>query len=73
MRLLFGLNRRRGQTAVSVCNLNGLPALLLDFGRRRPPVAPRGTLQLELGRDGRVAAVHAVLASRKLTAVPFSR
>jgi RNA polymerase sigma-70 factor (ECF subfamily) len=71
MRLLFGLNRRARQTAVSVCNLNGLPALLLDFGPRKPPVAPRGTLGIVLGADGRIAAIHAVLASRKLTAVPF--
>jgi hypothetical protein len=71
MRLLFGLNRRRGQTGVSVCNLNGLPALLLDFGRTKPPMAPRGILRLDVGADGRVSAIHAVLASRKLSAVPF--
>lgn len=72
MRLFFGLNRRLGpQAGSSVRTLNGLPALLIDFGVRRPREAPRGVLRLDVGADGRVTAVHAVLASRKLTAVQF--
>ena len=51
--------------------LNGFPALLLDFGVRHPRAAPRGVIRLDVDADGRVTAVHAVLASRKLTAVRF--
>lgn len=72
MRLFFGLNRRVGPRAASaVCTLNGLPALLIDFGVHRPREAPRAVVRLDVGADGRVTAVHAVLASRKLTAVRF--
>lgn len=71
-RLFFGLNRHLGpNVAVTVRILNGLPALVIDFGRRGPRVAPRGVIQFEVGADDRITAVHAVLASRKLTAVRF--
>ena len=72
MRLFFGLNRRLGgDAAFTVQTLNGLPALLIDFGVRRGREAPRGVVRLDVGPDGRVTAVHAILASRKLTAVRF--
>jgi RNA polymerase sigma-70 factor (ECF subfamily) len=72
MRLLFGLQRHLDpNTASSVQMINGLPGLLIDFGARHPRAAPRGVLRLDVGPDGRITAVHAVLASRKLTAVHF--
>lgn len=72
MRLFFGLNRHLGPTAWSIIReLNGLPALLIDFGVRDPRFAPRGIVRLDVDADGRVAVVHAVLASRKLAAVRF--
>jgi len=71
-RLFLGLNRRRGPAAaMDVQTLNGLPALVIDFGGNHPRAAPRGVIRLDVGADGRVTALHAVLASRKLTAVRF--
>ena len=73
MRLFFGLNRRLGgNLAVRIETFNGLPGLAIDFGRSGPRVAPRGVIRLDIGADDRITAVHAVLASRKLTAVRFS-
>jgi hypothetical protein len=48
--------------------LNGMPALVAD-STARPGVAPRYTLQIELDATDRIAAVHVVLATRKLVAV----
>jgi RNA polymerase sigma-70 factor (ECF subfamily) len=73
MRLFFGLQRHLGRNvSATVQTLNGLPALLIDFGSSNPRVAPRGVIRLDVGADGRVTAVHAVFASRKLSAVPFA-
>ena len=49
--------------------LNGEPALIteLEPGGRR--IAPRLVMRVELDGDGRIAAVHLVLASRKLAGV----
>jgi RNA polymerase sigma-70 factor (ECF subfamily) len=72
-RLMVGLAAKRApDTRVAFRMLNGLPALVADAAAR-PGFAPRYTLQLELDAAGRVAAVHLVLASRKLVAVPFDR
>ena len=71
-RLFFGLNRHLGTGAsFSVRTINGLPALLIDFGLRGTRYAPRGVIRADVDLDGRITAVHAVLASRKLTAVQF--
>jgi RNA polymerase sigma-70 factor (ECF subfamily) len=71
-RLFFGLNRRLGPEAASfIQEVNGLPALLIDFGLRDPRFAPRGVVRVDVDAQGRIAVVHAVLASRKLTAVRF--
>ena len=41
--------------------INGLPALVMEFGATRPREAPRGVLRLDVDADGRVTAVHAVV------------
>ena len=72
MRLFFGLNRHLGpNVAAAVRTINGLPGLLIDFGRRSPRVAPRGVMHFRVDAAGRITAVHTVLASRKLSAVQF--
>jgi RNA polymerase sigma-70 factor (ECF subfamily) len=72
MRLFFGLNRHLGPRAsFSVRTINGLPALLIDFDAHSPRQAPRGIVRVDVAADGRIRAVHAVLASRKLTAIRF--
>jgi RNA polymerase sigma-70 factor (ECF subfamily) len=73
MRLFFGLYRRGGARAsVSVRTLNGLPALLIDFETDHPRQAPHYVVRVDVGPDDRITDVHAVLASRKLTAVRFA-
>ena len=49
--------------------LNGLPALVFDFGSVKAGYAPRGVIRVEVGDDGLVRCIHSVLATRKLTAV----
>ncbi len=49
--------------------INGLPAMVFDFGPVRAGWPRRGVIRVDLDADGRVATVHAVLAARKLGAV----
>lgn len=53
--------------------LNGLPAFVIEFTDPRPREAARMVMGCELSADGRIEVLHSVLASRKLTAVRFSR
>ena len=54
----------------TVCELNGLPALLLEFvWKDRPRAAPRVVIACDVDAEGRIEAFYTVLASRKLTAV----
>ncbi len=70
-RLMAGLAAKRApDTRVAFRMLNGMPALVAD-STAKPGFAPRYTLQLELDAAGRIAAVHVVLATRKLVAVRF--
>ena len=41
------------------------------FDVHSPRQTPHGVVRLDIDSDGRVTAVHAVLASRRLTAVRF--
>lgn len=70
----LGLARKQVRAPqVELLSVNGLPALLVEVTRRGPKIAPRTLLRLELAPDGRVEAVHVVLASRKLVGVGTSR
>ena len=53
--------------------LNGLPAMVIAFASAPPSVAPRFVFRCDLDADGRIVDVHNVLATRKLTHVPFAR
>jgi RNA polymerase sigma factor (sigma-70 family) len=68
----LNISRRRAPDArFAVRMVNGLPALVGTFhdDRRREP--PRMVLRCEIDREGRIARLYSVLASRKLTAVRF--
>jgi RNA polymerase sigma-70 factor (ECF subfamily) len=54
---------------LTVRMLNGLPGLVIDFGRVKPGYPPRGAIRFDLDENGRVRCVHSVLSTRKLTAV----
>ncbi len=49
--------------------LNGLPAILIEDAAPPPRWAPRWIIQVEIGDDDLIRAVHSVLASGKLGAV----
>jgi RNA polymerase sigma-70 factor (ECF subfamily) len=49
--------------------LNGLPALVFEIPNIPAGFAPRTVLLCQLDANGRIAQLHSVLASRKLTAV----
>lgn len=55
--------------AMSMREINGMPAFVIDFDPKRPGRAPRAVLRCDLDRRGRIAALHAILASDKLTAI----
>jgi len=50
---------------------NGLPSIALERPARSAREASRLTFQVELDHEGRIARIHSVLASTKLTAVRF--
>jgi RNA polymerase sigma-70 factor, ECF subfamily len=49
--------------------LNGMPALVFEIPNIAVGFAPRTVLLCQLDAEGRIAQLHSVLASRKLTAV----
>ena len=69
LRLLRGLMRHGFGGDAVVRQFNGLPAVVIEFARRGPRYAPRGVVRCDIAADGRIAAVHTILASRKLRAV----
>lgn len=63
--------RAPGALRLDVRTLNGLPAVVADFGAGKPGDPPRGVIRVEVGPDGLIREVHAVLATRKLAAIRF--
>jgi RNA polymerase sigma factor (sigma-70 family) len=61
--------QRAADQRMEVRMLNGLPALVCDFGTLREGYAPIGVIRVEIGDDELVRRLDAVLATRKLTAV----
>jgi RNA polymerase sigma-70 factor (ECF subfamily) len=62
--------RRRGPISrVELCELNGLPALVVETTPLRARMAPRLVLRCEVDRAGRIVELHTILATRKLTGV----
>jgi RNA polymerase sigma-70 factor (ECF subfamily) len=52
--------------------VNGMPAALITLERPVRRQAPRSLLRCELDESGRIRLVHAILAPRKLRALPAS-
>jgi RNA polymerase sigma-70 factor (ECF subfamily) len=61
--------RRAAGVRLELRQLNGLPALLVEDEAPPRRWAPRWVMQVEIGDDGMIRALHAVLATRKLHAV----
>ncbi len=68
--LAAALQRRGPGTRVEVRFVNGLPAAVITLERPVRRQAPRTLLQCELDGDGQICVVRAVLAPRKLEALP---
>jgi RNA polymerase sigma-70 factor (ECF subfamily) len=60
---------RRPAASVDVRMLNGLPALVIEFGDGLPREARRIVVRVEVDDDGRIREIDSVLATRKLAAV----
>jgi hypothetical protein len=52
---------------ITLQNLNGLPALVVETGLARAGFATRFTMHFELDREGRLRRLFTVLAPRKLS------
>lgn len=69
-RFFGNISRRRGPLAGAAFRmLNGLPALVVEFMHETTGEARWFVTRLDIDLDGRITALHSVLASRKLTAV----
>ncbi len=76
-RLYLGLAGKRAVGTMEIRMLNGLPGLVLEFddaahlvpARLAHRVSPRMVIRCDIDADGRITALHSVLASRKLSAI----
>jgi len=70
--LVAARNRREVGMRTEIRLVNGLPAAVITLERPVRRQAPRSVLRCELDESGRIRLVHAVLAPRKLRALPAS-
>jgi RNA polymerase sigma-70 factor (ECF subfamily) len=61
--------RRAPQSRFEMRMINGMPALVGEFHDGRAGEPPRIVLLCDLDADGRIAALHSVLADAKLSAI----
>jgi RNA polymerase sigma-70 factor (ECF subfamily) len=78
-KFLVGVNKKRPAAIdFEIRMLNGFPALVAHYARTRDPrLAPLVVIRVDVGADGKITAVHSVLADRKLKGglkgtVPFN-
>ena len=64
-------HRRTAGPRFEIRLLNGLPAVVMTLSHPERRAAPRTVLRCEISPDGRITELHAILASRKLSAVRF--
>jgi len=55
--------------AVRGASLNGAPSVVVDIESPAPGIAPKFTLTVELNRDGKIAHLYVVSATRKLSGI----
>jgi RNA polymerase sigma-70 factor (ECF subfamily) len=70
--LVAAMHRREVGMRTEIRLVNGLPAAVITLERPVRRQAPRSMLRCELDESGRIRLVHAVLAPRKLRALPAS-
>ena len=67
-KFLVGVNKKRGAPIdFEVRTLNGFPALVTRYAPSKDPrLSPLVVIRVDVGADGKITAVHSVLADRKL-------
>ena len=70
--LQAALMRRDSEPRVAIRMANGMPAAAIALGRPLRRQAPRTLFQIQLDAEGRISAIHSVLASRKLGSISFA-
>ncbi len=72
-RFFSKLASRRGAADIrmDIRLINGLPALVADFGTGRPGDPPRGVIGIDLDSSGAIRAFHSILVSDKLSRIHF--
>jgi len=71
-RFHVNITRRRPEGArFGVRMLNGLPAVVAEFGDHARGEPPRTVLACEIDRAGKITWLYSVVATRKLSAVRF--
>ena len=74
MNLHFSVAKRRAAgVRVELREINGEPAVVIEYAGTERKEAPRAIMRCELDPDGRIGELHTVFASRKLTDVRFLR
>jgi RNA polymerase sigma-70 factor, ECF subfamily len=68
-RLYIGLMKKVPPGRLELRTLNGLPAMVVEVHDPPPRIAPRLVFRCDLGPDGRIDQIHAVLARAKLHAL----
>jgi RNA polymerase sigma-70 factor (ECF subfamily) len=63
--------RRSAGARIELRLLNGLPAAVITYASAVRRQAPRAVLRCDVDVDGRIVALHSILAERKLSAVRF--
>ena len=57
---------RPSEVRVELRSLNGLPSIVVYVDNAKPNIARRSVMTLQLGADGQICAMNAILARRKL-------
>jgi RNA polymerase sigma factor (sigma-70 family) len=72
--LMYVKLSRRAEPVVlaEVRELNGLPAVVIAFASAPDGLARRFVLRCDVDQEGRIVALHSVMATRKLTHVRFA-
>jgi len=72
-RFYLGLtNNRTAVTWADIRDINGVPGMLMELQSTKPRDPPRAVVSLRLDAHGRIAAIHTVMAPRKLHNLRFS-
>jgi len=63
--------RRLAESSFELRMINGLPALVGSYHDHRRDEPPRVVLRCEIDTNGRIVRLYSVVATRKLSAIPF--